>query len=134
MNRKDLVQEIALRLKKMRGYIGRSGPRMANSLGIQKSSYYRNELGKTSPDLWSYHLLGVNFDVNLNWLICGKGEIFLEKETGSKKSRAIGDLEPEMIEMIQHMQKIPSLRHELLARYHHFKDEHPEIVAKKMNG
>ncbi len=133
MNRKELVQEIAARLKKMRLYFGSSGPKIANRLRIGKTSYYRNELGHTSPDLWTYFLLGRELGVSLDWLILNQGEMLYKKEAGTKESTPDRDnLEPDVIELLEHMRKIPLLHYDILTRFHQFKEEHGSIVEREM--
>ena len=131
--RKELIPEIALRLKKMRKVLGHSGPQMADALGIRKSSYYRNEKGQSSPDLWTYHYLGRYFGVNLNWLIYGHGEMFIKEEVPRQKGDPVLESPaPEVLELLKHMKKIPSLHHEVLACFHHFKEEHVAVVEREM--
>ncbi len=133
MKRKDLMQEIALRLKKMRRYFGHSAPNMANKLHMGKSSYYRNEAGRTAPDIQSCYLIGKELGISLNWLILDRGEMLYKKEAAIKESKPdLENLEPDVFELLEHMRKIPLLHYELLAHFHRFKQEHGSLVEKEM--
>ncbi len=132
-SRKELLPEISIRLKTIRNALGYSGPGMAKILGIGKSTYYRNEKGKTSPDLWTYYQLRNKFKVDLNWLIYGSGEMFLKEEkTSNAPKPELEDLNPDIIQLVNHMKRIPSLYHEILATFHHFKESHPGVVERGM--
>jgi transcriptional regulator with XRE-family HTH domain len=151
MNRKDLLKDIGYRLKKVREALNNSGPQMASEFGVMRSSYLRNESGKTCPGIMSMRILGNRFNISLDWLICEKGPMYYrEKEqkhaekVGESQEAAKAALEvkpapetldslPEDIrELLDHMKRIPLLRYETLASFHKFKQEYKEMVSAAM--
>lgn len=152
MNKKDLLKDIGYRLKKIRDSLNYSPPGMASRLGIARSSYIRNENGKTCPAIHSMRVLAKTLDISLDWFICEKGPMFYhEKETGQPVAgpdkpeiipaalEEVAEVKPiretpeplpeEIRELVEHMQRIPLLRHEILAAFHLFKEQHKNMIA-----
>jgi len=121
-------------------------------LGIARSSYIRNENGKTCPALHSMRVLANSLDISLDWFICEKGPmLYREKEAGqaaaqpdkpevipaapeevseAKPIREIPEPLPEEIrELVECMQRIPLLRYEMLAAFYLFKEQHKKLLA-----
>lgn len=90
MNRKDLLKDIGYKLKKVRKQVNYSLPYMAARLGLVRSSFLRNETGKTCPNIMILRKLGKEFDVSLDWLICDKGQMFY-----GEKGEAQAEKQPE---------------------------------------
>lgn len=146
MYRKDLLKDIGYKLKKARQTLKHSSGHMISSLQVAPSSYYRNENGKTSPDIMSLRILGRVFGISLDWLVCDKGPMFYkEKKTGEKEKQEeilegaaekgpqrdpLDTLPDEIRELVIHMEQIPLLRYEILASFHKFKDEHKGMVSE----
>ncbi len=81
MNKKDLYKDIGNKLNKFRRSLNYSTADMCSRLKVVRSSYLRNESGKTSPGIWTMRSLGRIFDISLDWLILDKGPmIYREKE------------------------------------------------------
>lgn len=72
--------ETANRLKKLRNILKLSVDKMAEELETNnyKIRDCENKKQKISNDL--LEKIGINYNVNLNWLITGKGEIFIKEE------------------------------------------------------
>jgi repressor LexA len=60
---------------------GLSKAAFAESLGISRAHYYHIETGRQNPPKDVLERLAKNHNVNLNWLIYGKGQSGLESET-----------------------------------------------------
>jgi len=156
MKRKDLLNEIGSKLKQIRDTLKYSRPAMAYKMGVVRSSYLRNENGVTCPDIRTMHLLGNNFNISLDWLICNKGSMYyrgpgktpemvkppekplapptpVDPVIEKKPAPAVLDTLPvEIQELLDHMTAVPLLRYEILASFHRFKEEHQEMVAAAM--
>jgi transcriptional regulator with XRE-family HTH domain len=144
MNRKDLLKDIGYRLKKIREALNNSGPQMASEFGVMRSSYLRNENGKTCPGIITMQILGNRFNVSLDWLICEKGPMYYrEKEQKQQElSKTVLETNPapetldslpgDIRELLDHMKRIPLLRYETLASFHKFKEEYKEMVSAAM--
>ena len=78
------------RLRELRSKLGYSQYKLANMLGLPQTTYSNYESGKANiPDDIKLKLLEL-FAVNSNWLISGKGEMFL-KDDNSEFSTKIED-------------------------------------------
>ena len=128
---KDLVKGISIRLKEARKHAGYSGPQMANALNLDRSSYYRNELGKNAPGLISMVNIAYKLGVSLDWLVLDRGEMIYTDHSESDEHQS-PEMNENVKEMVETMNKIPMLHHELLMVFHKFKAENAEIVAKAM--
>jgi hypothetical protein len=109
-----------------------------------RSSYLRNENGKTCPGIITMQILGNRFNVSLDWLICEKGPMYYrEKEQKQQElSKTVLETNPapetldslpgDIRELLDHMKRIPLLRYETLASFHKFKEEYKEMVSAAM--
>jgi len=145
MKRKDLLKEIGYKLKKARRALKYSAGFMISSLQLVPSSYYRNENGKTCPDIMSLQILGREFGISLDWLVCDKGPMFYKEKDREESQEEIPEaaekeplqdpldtLPDEIKELVKHMERIPLLRYEILASFHRFKGEYKETVSEAM--
>lgn len=148
MNRKTLSKDVGYKLSKIREGLKCSGPNMAARFGVKRSTYLRNEKGETCPDIWTMRILGNEFDISLDWLICNKGPMYyrdkeqpqIEKETPVEKPVEIPaetvapqESAPQDVqELLEHIKRIPLLRHEIMASFYRFKEEHKEMVETAM--
>ncbi len=144
MNRKDLLKTIGYKLSKIREGLRYSGPTMASYFGTKRSTYLRNEKGETCPDIWTMRLLGDKFNVSLDWLICDKGPMYY-RDKEQKQADAVSEAEkpaaaaelqesaPEDVrELLEHIKRIPLLRHEIMVSFYKFKEEYKDMVAAAM--
>jgi transcriptional regulator with XRE-family HTH domain len=127
-----------LRLKKIREYLNYSRQDMANFMKVKLPTYYKNENSETFPRLESLILLFEKHDISMDWFMFGKGPMLFQKERNR-----VRDLEqkletlhekverkatPEVKELVEHMDRIPLLRHEVLGFFHRFKMDNRELV------
>jgi transcriptional regulator with XRE-family HTH domain len=140
MNRNELVKEIASKLKRIRASLNYSRVKMARAINAGQTTYYRNEAGRTSPDLWNYYKIATTLGVSLDWLICNRGEM-IYKEKEKVQTKPVPEPEPAEIneelrediqEMLEHMEKIPLLRYRILEQFHSFKVDHKTVVEEVM--
>jgi transcriptional regulator with XRE-family HTH domain len=132
MTRKDIAKTIGAKLLKIRQDNNKSVARMARALNCDRVSYARNENGQTIPNFFTIYNLGSQFGISMNWLILDEGPILLKEIAVENKVAASTPLLANFAELIEHMEKIPLLQHEILAQFHRFKEEHPAMVEKAM--
>lgn len=142
MNRKELVEEISIRMRTLRKAFRYSRKVMANKLGASESSIYKTEKGKNSPDLWSYYGLAKTLNVSLDWIIAGKGEMMYKEPPAKVEPEPVESvaepapgeiaLRTDISELLEHMDRIPLLRYKVLTMFHEFKDEKKEMVSEAM--
>lgn len=149
MTRNELVKLISKRLMRIREYFKYSRAQMAGAMGSSESSYYKNEIAKTSPDIVNYYSIAQTFNVSLDWLIVGRGEMFYQEpepmqkqgpvpkppieESPREEPALMGEgLRQDVKELLDHMEHIPMLRYEVLSMFQHFKTNNKELVAETM--
>ena len=81
------MENIGIRFKNVRKLLKKSQDELAMELGITKQAISNIENTKSMPGLALLSKLLVDYDVNLNYIISGIGEIFIEKEKTYKALR-----------------------------------------------
>jgi transcriptional regulator with XRE-family HTH domain len=133
MRKKEFAQAIGAKLEKIRKAMNLSPVNMAAALNIRRVTYSRNKNGRTIPHFFTLYNLGKQFGISMDWFILDEGPMQRsEKMTGDKMANAHSLLPTEIKELLDHMDKIPMLRYEILAQFHRFKEEHQLIVEKAM--
>lgn len=130
MNKKRLSGEIGSRIREIRSALKVSQERMANHFGIGRPSYTKYESGENFPSIYALTVLGNNFNVSLDWLLCNKGPVFYKEKQSPDETINIKDptVMSDVKELLKLMDHIPLLRYEILAAFHKFKMEHNELV------
>jgi transcriptional regulator with XRE-family HTH domain len=132
INRKESLQEIGKRLRRVRKQLNYSLERMAGKLGISQSGYYKNEGRITLPRLNTLYRLFNDFDISLDWLLFDQGPMHykekrpgIESADGKKKNGTLGldDKSSEVRELLEAMDRDPLLRHELLVYFYKYKNK-----------
>ncbi|HLP59053.1 MAG TPA: helix-turn-helix transcriptional regulator [Candidatus Deferrimicrobium sp.] len=136
MDKNRLLKEIGYRLKSVRTALNYSRGEMGAYFGISMTGYTKNENGMTVPGIGALYKLGSAFNISLDWLICGKGTMIskgqgtLAEKLGVKETLILDDVK----DLLQHMERIPRLRYEILGQFHKFKEENKELVSSAMEN
>lgn len=127
-----------LRLQKIREHLNYSRQEMADFMGIKLPTYYKNENSETFPRLESLILLFEKHDISMDWFMFGKGPMLFQKERNrvrdleqkleTLREKVERKATPEVKELVEHMDRIPLLRHEVLGFFHRFKMDNRELV------
>lgn len=92
-------QEIGKRIRLIRERIGITQSELGEKLGIQSQHVSKYERGETVPTWENLIKLTDSYDVNINWLLTGKGNMFLSPITYSLEDEnditKVRDLEPD---------------------------------------
>jgi len=91
---KGVKHVIGQRLKKLREELNLSQGKMANLLGVSQSALSKWESGKREIPIGVLIKLKQKFNVNLNWLLSGQGDMFLPPQE-------IPLLVPELVEFFK---------------------------------
>ena len=91
--------ESGKRLRLIRERIGITQAGLGDKLGIQSQHVSKYERGETVPTWENLIKLTESYDVNINWLLTGKGNMFLSPVTysleGEEDISLVKDLEPD---------------------------------------
>ena len=94
LNVRNLTNEAALKLRKLRDKLGYSRGEMASYLGVTRSGYNKNESGETFPGIQSLYRLSRDHDISLDWFFFSKGPSTFNEKTGSEElKRRVTELE-----------------------------------------
>ena len=145
MTRKELIRIVAEKLERIRNTHKYSTSGMANKLGVTRSTYNRNIRGISLPDVFSLYCLGERLNISLDWLLREKGPMYfteerpvkiVEKEVEKKEGKKeppkpyvlppiFQDLEDDLKELFEAMQRSSQLRYDILAYFLKLKkDQH----------
>jgi transcriptional regulator with XRE-family HTH domain len=141
MNRNQIVKETGLRLKKIRKSLTYTQEKMGSYLGVKRPSYDRYERGEVFPGPKALIVLANTFKVSLDWLIANKGTmIYSEKQPPAvnvqqpeEQAQPQAKTGPDVVtadvqELLEHMERIPLLRYEVLTLFHKFKLKNKDLV------
>ncbi len=106
-NNKDIVKAVAANLTDVRKHLNFSQAKMASYVGVNPSSYSKNENAQCLPSMSSLKRLSNSLNVSMDWLLFNRGSMFITKKKASspiedplkKYTAAI----PKLIEMLDHM-------------------------------
>ena len=109
----NLKIDIALRFKLFRKLIKKSQQELADELGVHQSTITNIEKSNIFPNMQFIHKLCLDYDLNANWLITGKGEMFLTKENKLLTQSVKKD--KDILELIEIIENIPEIRQIIFA-------------------
>ena len=146
MTRAELVNMISERLQQVRKRYRHSRARMAKAMIASESTYYKYEKAESSPDVRKFYNMAKAFNVSLDWLIVGRGEMFYKEpillsNPDVEDGAADGEQAPALLnpglredvrELLVHMEHIPMLRYEVLAMFQHFKVNNKDLVKESI--
>lgn len=134
MSRKEFAKLMGDKLEKVRKINNISVTNMARALNINRITYVRNSNGLVIPNFFTLFNLGNQFGISLDWFIMDEEPMLRSEKTVENVplQPQTPPLLPDIKELLDHMDKIPLLRHEILAQFYRFKDEHQSMVEKAM--
>jgi transcriptional regulator with XRE-family HTH domain len=145
MKQNSLLKDFSYRLRKYRESSGYSQKKMAACFGATQANYSRYEKAIIFPNFSRLHHFAITTGISPDWLVCSKGamyhkdkpeekeekevkKVFAEKE--KDRAEPVGEIsDTEIKDLLHHMERIPLLRHQILASFYTFKEERKEMVA-----
>ncbi|MCP5104659.1 MAG: helix-turn-helix transcriptional regulator [bacterium] len=138
MSMNDSAKEIGIKLRKIRKTLKLPNSQMAYRLGIGRGTYNRNEEGKSMPGVATLIKLAGAWNISLQWLLLNKGSMYYREEAPVEEIKEEKPPEPhpaiklleslgsESEELLEHMDRIPLLRHKVMVLFHTFKEDRKE--------
>ncbi len=116
---KSMALKTGKKLKELREQLEYTRAMMAAQLQISGNAYRKNECGETFPGIKSLSQLVQLFDLSMDWFIFDRGPmenvLRQQKEAESRTAEESAAFAPEIKELVENMERIPLLRHEILA-------------------
>jgi transcriptional regulator with XRE-family HTH domain len=94
MSKKEIEkkEEIGSRFRRFRESIGKVQHELAAELKISQSTIANIERGKAFPNINYLHYFYNNYQLNINWLLIGQGDMFSKGKTMNEKYRELINL------------------------------------------
>lgn len=86
---------IGARLKQVRLKLNLTQLEVSEKFTINQSSYSRMEKDLTEPNLLFLHNFSSTYSINLNWLISGEGDMFINKNVDSDTPGEVEAIDPD---------------------------------------
>ncbi len=139
MDIKSLKSTVSRRLIELRQSLNYSTRKMGEYFKVSATTYHRYEQGKMLPGFRSLYSAAEKLGISLDWLVCSKGPVYYKEIEEKDQVEEMEKKEPpqdflpgssqeEIKDLLEHMNRIPLLRHEVLVYFYKFKAEHKDLV------
>jgi transcriptional regulator with XRE-family HTH domain len=123
---------ISSRLRKIRHQLGYSQKRMASFFGMGANAYGKTETGYSSPGLKQLYIFATQFNISLDWLVCGRGTMHYDKPEQGAAGPVKDELSREIEEMSELMKKVPLIRHLVLGKFQELKLDYRDVIREEL--
>ncbi len=123
---------ISSRLRKIRHQLGYSQKRMASFFGMGANAYGKTETGYSSPGLKLLYILAEQFNISLDWFVCGRGTMHYDKSEQGAAEPVKDELSREIEEMSELMKKLPLIRHLVLGKFQELKLQYRDVIREEL--
>ena len=129
MLKEKLRKEIGQRLRELRKKMGMTQEQMIqySDIDIGRANLSRIEKGEVFPGLSLLKNLQNKFNLNINWVLCETGEMFIKDSVPEPESDSFGKNKEEVTELLHHMAKIPALKHAVLSFFFEYKEKNKKL-------
>lgn len=128
MDHEQLKKEIGERFRQAREYTGLKQKELAGIFDMNQSNIARIEKGLVSPNMSILNYLRRQHDINLNWLLTGRGEMVLKDKEEGKKGPDFGEYEIEVNDLLYHLEHVPEMRYPVLKYFVDYKLDHKREI------
>jgi len=126
--KQKLKENIGTRLRRLRDSLGMTQADMVKYFDVCRANYSRIEQGKVGPNPHIMHILKTNFNISLNWLVTGEGEMHPPKRNKPGRAMYLANDSEELKDLVRLMKKIPMVKHAILGYYLEYKFKNIEII------
>ena len=127
MNKKidSELKPIGQRLLAVRKFFKLSQEEIGKITHYSKSLISEVEKGGKKPSSQYLYSLLTQFNIDANWILTGKGEMFLDGRSDSPEDKDIKEL-------FKMMKKVKILRYAVLAFYYEYANRNEELIKKNL--
>lgn len=127
----ELKKEIGAKLRQLRKRLGLTQAEMVSHFNVGRANYSRIEKGEVFPNVAILFTLKKEFNVSLDWLIGGEGEMLtLTEEEARKKRLHWSDSSKEIDELFYHIEKVPMVKHAVLGFFLEYRSKNSQLIEK----
>ena len=129
-----MSNEFGSRLKEIRQRLKMTQEQLGKKLGVNASAVAKYEYEVTFPNINMLNILASQYNVSMDYLVCGRGTLFYEdKDTpDSDRYKNIIDGDKEMEELFSLVSSISWVRYAVLSYFQRFKLEHRHLMEKEL--
>ncbi len=129
-----MSNEFGSRLKEIRQRLKMTQEQLGKKLGVNASAVAKYENGFTFPNVKMLNILASQYNVSMDYLVCGRGILFYEdKDTpDSDRYKDIISGDKEMEELFSLVSSISWVRYAVLSYFQRFKLEHRHLMEKEL--
>jgi len=129
-----MSNEVGLRLKELRRKLKMTQAQLGEKLGIKGTTLAKHENGICYPTGKMLNILSSQYNVSMDYLLCGQGTLFHENKDNSNSNRLKniikGDIELEKLFSL--VSSKSWVRHAVLSFFQRFKPENRELMEKEV--
>lgn len=129
----ELKKEIGRKLRRFRKRKGLTQAEIVSYFNIGRANYSRIEKGEVFPNFMVLHALKKKLNLSLDWLIAGEEEIAPGETVNVYEWRRREQLNREIAEMLDMMEKAPMVRHAVLSFYLEYRSNNEKIIKMMIN-
>ncbi len=129
-NKTGLKESIGARFRKMREYTGLSQKETGLIFDMNQSNIARIEKGIVSPNMAICDYFRTHYNINMNWLITGEGEMVTENDDMIELGVDYGEFKEEMKDLQFHLDHVPNARFDILKFFLSYKLENKKSILK----
>lgn len=124
-----LKQEIGSRMQQIRKDFGWTQEKMAAHFKVGRANFSRIEKGDIFPNPTIMHILKSDFNISLDWLVCGDGEMLISNRP--EKIEGLPDFDvhaKEIHDLLFYMKRVPMVLHQVLGFFLNYKAKNREVI------
>ena len=128
----QLKKEIGTRMRQIRKALGFTQNKIVSYFEIGRANYSRIEKGEIFPGATILSILSAQFNVSLDWVITGVGDMFVED------SNIMDDQDPKFVDiskypeetqdLLLHMDRVPMIKHAVLGFFIEYKTRNKKFI------
>jgi transcriptional regulator with XRE-family HTH domain len=109
---------------------------LGKKLGVNASAVAKYENGITFPNVKMLNILASQYNVSMDYLVCGRGTLFYEdKDTpNSDRYKNVINGDKEMEGLFSLVSSISWVRYAVLSYFQRFKLEHRHLMEKELEN
>lgn len=115
------LHDVGARLRSIREELGLTLEKMGDLANFSKSQISAAEKGEKKPSSLYLFTLAHHFNVNINYILTGKGFPFLDKPNKTTE-------EKDFDELLTHLQTDKMLRYSVMGYFYELKKRNPDVL------
>ena len=129
-----MSNEVGLRLKELRRKLNMTQAQLGEKLGIKATTLAKHENGICYPTGKMLNILSSQYNVSMDYLLCGRGTLFYEDKDNSDSNRLKNIIkgDKELEELFSLVSSKSWVRHAVLSYFQRFKLENRELIQKEL--